>query len=470
MSNKKNRKIELLKNTIIIFLGKFSTQFLSFFLLPLYTSYLNTADYGTVDLILTYITLLVPVITLQLENGTFRYLIDARENEKKISSVLKSSGSLLIVFSLIFSVLYACVTLFLKFKYYYIVIFSILLTMWANYLLQVTRGLGKNSVYSVASFVTGMLNFASNMILIMVLKKGAQSILYSNIIANLVCSIFLIIKLKIWKLSKSGSNDENLKKELIKYSWPLVPNSICWWLINASDRTIVSVIMGVGMNGIYAISTKFSTIISSMLTIFGLSWTESASIHINDEDRDVFFTEINTTIIQLFSSLCIGLIAFMPFIFTIFINKQYHEAYLYVPINILATFFNCLISVYSAIYIAKKMTKQVALTSAGAAFINIVVDFSLIKYIGLFAASISTVLAYMIMAIYRSFDLRKYVKIKYDLKLILIVTFSFVLNLILYYQQNIWCTVINCLFAIIYSIVLNREILKKAFNKVRKIF
>ncbi|MDE5630888.1 MAG: oligosaccharide flippase family protein, partial [Bacilli bacterium] len=397
---------------VIIFLGKFSTQFLSFFLLPLYTSYLNKADYGTVDLILTYITLLVPVVTLQLENGTFRYLIDARGNDKKIANVLKNSSNLLFVFSLIFSVLYACVTLFFKFEYYYIVVFSILLTMWANYFLQVTRGLGKNSIYSIASFVTGIVNFASNIIFIIVLKKGAQSILYSSIIANLVCSIFLIFDLKIWKLFKSGSKDKSLKRELIKYSWPLVPNSICWWLINASDRTIVSVVMGVGMNGIYAISTKFSTIISSMLTIFGLSWTESASIHINDEDRDVFFTDINTTIMRLFSSLCIGLIAFMPFIFSIFINRQYQDAYLYVPINILATFFNCLISVYSAIYIAKKMTKKVALTSAGAAFINIVVDFSLIKYIGLFAASISTVVAYMIMAIYRSFDLKKYVKIK----------------------------------------------------------
>ena len=68
---------ELAKNTMIIVVGKVCTQFISFFLLPLYTSYLNTADYGNVDLINTYINLLIPIVTLQLENAVFRFLIDS---------------------------------------------------------------------------------------------------------------------------------------------------------------------------------------------------------------------------------------------------------------------------------------------------------------------------------------------------------------------------------------------------------
>ena len=75
-----NKKAELVKNTIIIFLGKISTQFISFFLLPLYTTYLNTGDYGTIDLIITYVSLLVPVLTLQQEMATFRFLIDCRND------------------------------------------------------------------------------------------------------------------------------------------------------------------------------------------------------------------------------------------------------------------------------------------------------------------------------------------------------------------------------------------------------
>ena len=83
-----NKNKELVKITIIIFLGKACTQLISFFLLPLYTAYLTTADYGTVDLIITYVSLLVPVITVQLEMAAFRFLVDNRDN-KKVTSKIK---------------------------------------------------------------------------------------------------------------------------------------------------------------------------------------------------------------------------------------------------------------------------------------------------------------------------------------------------------------------------------------------
>ena len=43
-----DKKKQLAKNTIIIFLGRICTQLISYFLLPLYTSYLATKEYGTV--------------------------------------------------------------------------------------------------------------------------------------------------------------------------------------------------------------------------------------------------------------------------------------------------------------------------------------------------------------------------------------------------------------------------------------
>ena len=62
-----SKKKDLVKNTFIILLGKVCTQFLSFFLMPLYTNVLSSSEYGTVDLIITYVALFVPVITLQIE-------------------------------------------------------------------------------------------------------------------------------------------------------------------------------------------------------------------------------------------------------------------------------------------------------------------------------------------------------------------------------------------------------------------
>ena len=87
-----NKKKQLAKNTLIIFLGRACTYFISFLLLPLYTSYLTTKDYGIVDLIQTYVTLLVPIITLELEMSIFRYLVDARGNNKDTKKRVESNN------------------------------------------------------------------------------------------------------------------------------------------------------------------------------------------------------------------------------------------------------------------------------------------------------------------------------------------------------------------------------------------
>ena len=71
-----NKKKELAKNTFIILAGKVSTQMITFFMLPLYTSYLLTEEYGLVDLITTYVTLIIPIITLDTEMAMFRFLIE----------------------------------------------------------------------------------------------------------------------------------------------------------------------------------------------------------------------------------------------------------------------------------------------------------------------------------------------------------------------------------------------------------
>ena len=69
---------QLLKNTIIVTIGKISTQLITFLLLPVYTAILTKEEYGVVDLLNTLVGLFLPIVTLQVEQGLFRYLIDYR--------------------------------------------------------------------------------------------------------------------------------------------------------------------------------------------------------------------------------------------------------------------------------------------------------------------------------------------------------------------------------------------------------
>ena len=76
-------KKDLFKNTIIIAIGKFSTQVISYLLLPLYTTILTTSEYGTYDLLVTICIFVIPLITIMMEESMFRFLIDEEEDVGK---------------------------------------------------------------------------------------------------------------------------------------------------------------------------------------------------------------------------------------------------------------------------------------------------------------------------------------------------------------------------------------------------
>ena len=461
-----NKKKQFAKTTIIIFFGKVCTQLISFFLLPLYTSYLATKEYGLVDLIQTYVTLLVPIITMELEMSIFRYLVDARGKEKDTKKLISNNFFVLGISLTLFSILYVIITCFVNIPFRWLILVDIIVCVLSGNFLQIARGFGKTLDFSISCILTGLTTVISNILLICVFHMGAEGMIISMALANFICSLYLFIRLKLYSKINFKLKDTKLLKEMYKYSIPLVPNGISWWIVNVSDRTIISFVLNAGANGLYAISNKFPTIISSLTGIFNLSWAESAALHINSPDRDEFFSDVFNTIMKLFTSLGIGMIACLPFVFPILINHKYNDAYNYIPYLVLGTVFNVAICLYSQVYLAKKLSKQVASTAILGAIINIVLNVLFIKQIGLYAASLSTAISYFVMMVYRHIDLKKYVNIKIQKGLVInsIILFSF--SIFMYYQNDLILNIINLIVAVAYALLINMNFLKGSWKTV----
>lgn len=463
-----NKKKQLAKNTIIIFFGRVCTQLISFFLLPLYTSYLATKEYGTVDLIQTYVTLLVPIITLELEMSIFRFLIDSRKSEKETNKLISNNFFILGISLSIFSIIYIIVSSIVTIPYRWLILVDIIVCVLSGNFLQVARGFGKTLDYAISCILTGLTTVISNIILICFVHMQAEGMIISMALANFMCSLYLFIRLKLYSKINFKIVDFKQIKEMYKYSLPLIPNGISWWIVNVSDRSIISIVLGASANGLYAISNKFPTIISSLTGVFNLSWSESAALHINSSDRDEFFSDITNTILRLFMALGVGMLACMPFVFPILIDVKYNDAYNYIPFLVLGTVFNVAICLYSQVYLAKKLSKQVASTAIVGAIINILINVIFIKQIGLYAAAISTMISYFVMMIYRHFDLKKYVNIKIEKKLIIESIIIYTFTLLIYYQKSIILHVICLLIVCIYAFITNKDFLKSSYLTVVK--
>ena len=465
-----NSKSEILvKNTFIIALGQICTKFISFFLLPLYTSILTAEQFGVVDLINTLISLMVPIIFLQIDQAIFRFLIDIRGDKKNVSELISTVFIYFLFQTLLFLVLFSIVQQFVTNEYKLFLVLLLITAELSNVLLQISRGLGDNVNYSIGSLISGAGTIVLNVVLLVVYKFGAYGMLSATIVANILCSLYVFCKKHLWKFISFKFFNKSLLKKLLNYSYPLIFNQLSWWIVTVSDRLIISYYLNISANGIYSAANKISAIIITIFSIFNLTWSESASVSINDNDKDRFFSKVFMQSFQFFCTICALIIAVMPFVFDIMIKgTEYKGAYFQIPILLISTVFNIAVSLIGSIYVALKKTKDLSKTSIYAAIINIVINLLLVKKIGLFAASISTFIAYFAMALYRFVDVQKYVSLNIDYRFIAKYIVLLVGTLVFYYLSNtmICCFILSINF--VFFVYINYPLLIGFINLIKK--
>lgn len=453
-----SKQSSLVKNTLIIAFGKLSTQFLTFLLLPLYTTYLATSEFGTVDLVMTYVTLLAPIITVSLEMGVFRFLIDVRGDTKGQKQIISTVVQFVVCVLAIATVAYLLVWHFVSIPYGLYALGATVAVIVSNMFLQIARGFGDNVKFAIGGMVAGVTTIAANILFIVVMGIGARGMLTSTILANVACAIYLFVALKLYRYIDFRIRDKKLLRQLLGYSAPLVPNGASWWAINAADRTIVAVFLGVASNGIYAAAYRFPLVFNGLFSFFSMSWTESASVHINSPDRDTFFSRTMNASVKLFGSLGLVMLAGLPIVFNLFVGTAFREAYLYIPLLIVGSFFNSIVGLYSALYIAKKMTKQVMNTSVIAAVVSVAVSLVGIRFVGLYAPAAAMAVAFFAMAVYRHYDMKKYITIRYEAKTFVVLVLLYAAAITLYYMNTLVGNIVNVVIIGAAALALNRSV------------
>ena len=462
-----SRQKDLAKNTAILTVGKVCTQCISFFLLPLYKAILSAEDYGTFDLFVTYATLLLPLINWQLDQGLFRFMLDYRGNkdeQKKLFSTLLLSST---AQNIIYVILFICIEPFLKIENAYFLLLYVVLQVYNALFLQFVRGLGYSIKYTIASFISASATTVLNVIALVFLRMGLQGLFVSTLTAQLLTLIYLVVSSRSWEYFSLKNARIGTFKKVGTYSIPLIPNNLAWWVVNASDRTIISHVLGTAANGIYSVANKFPNVFINFYNILNLSWTETVSLHYNDEDRDEFLTDTMTSLVKLFVAACLGIVACMPFVFPIMVNAKYNAAYNQILILMYAMLFRVLVGLYSCVYVAQKNAKKIAYTSISAAIINITVDLILINKIQVFAASLSTLVAFLSMFIVRYIDVNKTVHMRIKKPIAVGSVLLSVMLIGTYYCNNKVVQFVALCITAIYAVVTNMDLLKSGVNLVK---
>lgn len=408
---------DLFKNIGLLTLGNFATKLLSFFLVPLYTSVLTTAEYGIYDIIHTTIVLLVPVLTINIQESVLRFTLSKDEDE---SGILKT-GIRFVNLSLVF-VLCLC---FINYKIhlfetlntygiYFVLLFFF--TALNQVLSSFARGIDKVNDYTIASVISSAVTICLNVWLLAFAGKGLTGYFVAFILGSVASCIYLSLKLRIYRYLGKEPVKKELRRSMIAYSAPLVLNAIGWWVNSASDRYVVTWLCGLAVNGIYSVGYKIPSIINVFQTIFNQAWFLSAVKEFDPQDKDGFFVKTYNIYGAAILFICFGLNVFTRFIALILYKGDFYNAWIYVPLLNISILFGALSGVIGGVFSAVKDSKIFSVSTLIGAAVNVILDIALVYKFGAIGAAIATMVSYVVVWIIRLVCAKKYIVLRLDLK------------------------------------------------------
>jgi len=411
-----SRSKKMARDFLVYSVGIIGSKLMTFLLLPVYTHFISDpAEYGYFDLCLTACFMLMPLVTLQMRDGAFRFLLETEDADKRSRIVTYINKTLFI--STLVTLLAAAAMWILYPKPYlgYVVALLIVMSFYDVYA-QTVRGLGNNRSFVMVSLICSFA-IALFSVAFLLMGMGILGLFIANILARVIAVVAVDVREKVVaRYFKPSLKDLNQTgKEILRFSLPLLPAGICWWFIGFSNRYFITENLSLHDSGIYGLASRLATVVQAIATIFLQTWQENAIQQYNSNDRNRFFSKVFNGYIVAFT-LVIILYAFgAKLVFPILFNANYSESMVYLYPLCIATMFFALAGYFEIIYQCEKKTRRLLLPLIIAPFINVALNYMLIGPMGIYGVVISYAVTYIFIIACRWIDTTQWVKVRINL-------------------------------------------------------
>lgn len=465
-----NKYQRLGKNTLLVFLGNAGSRLLGLLMLPLYTRWLGPEGYGTVDVISTYSMLLVGFVVWCISDAIFVIPKNGTEDEKRsyytsgwVFSIIGFGIAALVFYVL--DVFFNASSIENSFaSNLWLIYFIMLGTFLQQYTQQFARCIDRMGVYSVTGIVHTL--FLAVFSFVFIPKQGVNGYIIAYVIAYVLSAVYSFVFSGSYKYVVIHKAKLQSLKTLLKYSIPLIPNSVMWWLVSGMNRPVIEANIGMEANGILAVANRIPGIIGMLFTIFNNAWVISMLEEYGKPDFIKFFNVAVRCV--MFPSILASIILsiFMKPVIMLFADAAFIEAYKYAPICIMSVLLSNMSGLIGGIFAARKESKYFFYSSVWAAAVSVLFMFLLIPRFGLYGATVSNCLSFVASIISRKIFARDDLT-GFEFKPIIISLALFAcVTLIVPLQIPFWIKCIPYLFIITIVIFINRDIISTMMSKL----
>lgn len=392
----------LFANSILYTAGNLMLKAFSFFLIPLYTSYLSTEAYGLVNLASGFYTVAAALLTLSLGAALTRFYAEYRESKEQIASMISSVITFLLglgaVFLLLSVVLGDLVSqLFFEGIDFFPLAFLSVIIAGASAIYTVYQELLKgmqDAKRSMAlSYTYFFLLLGCNIVSVMVLEQGALGVIASTTLVNVVMVALMFIDLKRRKLLTLGIQWPMLKR-LLGYSLPLVPHTMAYNVSNYATKLIIADKLSLSMLGIYSLASQFGNIADVVLNSVQSAFQPWFFRTMREKKEGNDPAAVVYKLMWLYGLLFLGLAAFSQEVVIILADESYGTAWTYIPAVVIAIALKAPLYFYnSCMYFDTTKTKYIFVSTLIGSITNILLTLLLVPHLQVYGSILADIAA-----------------------------------------------------------------------------
>ena len=388
------------KHFLVYGLGNVLSKIAGFILIPVYTHYLATSEYGTLELLelTTYVAGMF--LAVGISESVMRFYFDFREPEKRHEVV--STALLWIwgisLFGVVWLLLFSPDVSLLVFNssdnagLFRLIFLSMTFSLAGEIPLAFIRAQQKSVLFTAISVSRLILNVGLNILFIVGFGWGIRGIILSGLITHALTSIFL----SVYAFRETGFLFSLPKlKNMIKYGIPYIPGGLGMFIIHFVDRFLLQRFTSLSEVGIYSLGYKFGMILNPLVNdaFFSIWKPKMFELAERKDARDIYSVMFTYFLfIEIF--LALGISVLIKDVLVIISDPGYHAAYKVVPLILLSyvlwgSYFQVQIGI-----LLKKKTRYIAYVVAVSAAANLALNFLLIPRIGIWGAAFSTLVSF----------------------------------------------------------------------------
>ncbi|MBU5613379.1 lipopolysaccharide biosynthesis protein [Geomonas azotofigens] len=401
------------KDSVLYGFAGLLSRGISVILVPVYTRILAPGDFGVVDLVAVFASLVNVLVPLGISSGIARYYPEARSGADKsayASSALWFTVAAYTVFSLAaLSISGPLARLLLGDPAWQPVfrlgIASICATGLFYFFQNLLRWQLKPRLYILSSLASTVVTAVVAVFCVVVLRNGVAGIITGQIAGGVAGSVIA------WHANRevyAFTFKRSSLTMMLVFSLPIVPALASEFVTNYVDRIAVRTLLGVSELGIYGIGFRFASVVSLLMIGFNSSLTPLIYNSYREEGTPGDIARIFRVFLALALpfQLCIAL--FSKEIVLVFTTPKFYGAWRIIPILSLALMMLTLYNFAPGMDIAKR-TRMISLIHLATALINTALNFTLIPLLGIAGSALATMVsAAFSFAVYMAMSQRLY--------------------------------------------------------------